>query len=280
MVDTENEQQTVYREQCVKCKGAGTFGMYGDRQCFRCAGRGYNEYKTSPEQRAARKAPTPESRAVYRDKQQLAADRKWEAWAANEPGRAQWIDAAIARGFDFAASMRTAIGKYGHLTPGQQAAVDRCIEGEKARAERIDAEKAREVLVAVQVDTTVAMPGLEDAFARAKAQGLQHPTIRANGFTISPAPEGGKNVGAIYVRGSEHQGAYLGKVVGGRFVPSRECPDDKRDAVLELMKDPLAAAVAYGKQFNKCAICGRDLSDPDSVERGIGPICASRMGWA
>jgi hypothetical protein len=38
--------------------------------------------------------------------------------------------------------------------------------------------------------------------------------------------------------------------------------------------------VAYGKKFGRCAVCMRELSDPESIERGIGPVCAERMGWA
>jgi Family of unknown function (DUF6011) len=29
----------------------------------------------------------------------------------------------------------------------------------------------------------------------------------------------------------------------------------------------------------RCAVCNRELSDPVSVEAGIGPICAERFGW-
>lgn len=31
-----------------------------------------------------------------------------------------------------------------------------------------------------------------------------------------------------------------------------------------------------GKAFDHCLICGRRLDDPDSVDRGIGPVCASK----
>lgn len=31
-----------------------------------------------------------------------------------------------------------------------------------------------------------------------------------------------------------------------------------------------------GKAFDHCLICGRRLDDPDSVDLGIGPVCASR----
>lgn len=31
-----------------------------------------------------------------------------------------------------------------------------------------------------------------------------------------------------------------------------------------------------GKEFDHCLVCGRRLDDPDSVDRGIGPVCASK----
>jgi hypothetical protein len=39
------------------------------------------------------------------------------------------------------------------------------------------------------------------------------------------------------------------------------------------MSDPLAYAVAYGRETGSCSCCGRELSDPISVERGVGPVC-------
>ena len=36
-------------------------------------------------------------------------------------------------------------------------------------------------------------------------------------------------------------------------------------------------AAALGRQYGICVICGRTLSDPVSVERGIGPICGGRL---
>ena len=37
------------------------------------------------------------------------------------------------------------------------------------------------------------------------------------------------------------------------------------------------AAAALGKAHGTCMICGAELTDPVSVERGIGPICASKL---
>jgi len=47
--------------------------------------------------------------------------------------------------------------------------------------------------------------------------------------------------------------------------------------LLRIEADPEAAAVLHGKASGRCAICSRDLTDPVSIERGIGPICAERF---
>ncbi|WP_156150390.1 DUF6011 domain-containing protein [Gordonia sihwensis] len=38
-----------------------------------------------------------------------------------------------------------------------------------------------------------------------------------------------------------------------------------------------AASSAYGRFTGVCGVCGRTLTNPDSIESGIGPICASRL---
>ena len=39
----------------------------------------------------------------------------------------------------------------------------------------------------------------------------------------------------------------------------------------------LDEAKALGHQFGQCCVCGAELSDPKSVEAGIGPVCAKRV---
>jgi hypothetical protein len=46
----------------------------------------------------------------------------------------------------------------------------------------------------------------------------------------------------------------------------------------EFEADPLGAAMKYGKLAGRCCSCGRDLTDPESIERGIGPVCATKFG--
>lgn len=35
---------------------------------------------------------------------------------------------------------------------------------------------------------------------------------------------------------------------------------------------------SLGKRFDHCLLCGRRLDDPESVDRGVGPICARKYG--
>ena len=53
-----------------------------------------------------------------------------------------------------------------------------------------------------------------------------------------------------------------------------------RDRVLPLIeRDPQKAMLDYGLHTGSCGHCGRALSNPESLARGIGPICAGKMGW-
>lgn len=40
-----------------------------------------------------------------------------------------------------------------------------------------------------------------------------------------------------------------------------------------------ASSELYGRTLGSCGVCGRTLTDPDSIARGIGPHCAAKMGW-
>ena len=54
---------------------------------------------------------------------------------------------------------------------------------------------------------------------------------------------------------------------------------DVQAALLDIERDPEAAAVLHGTLTSRCAICSRELTDPASIARGIGPICAETAGW-
>jgi hypothetical protein len=43
--------------------------------------------------------------------------------------------------------------------------------------------------------------------------------------------------------------------------------------------DPAGTIAAHGKATGSCGCCGRELTDPESIERGIGPVCITQAGW-
>jgi hypothetical protein len=50
-------------------------------------------------------------------------------------------------------------------------------------------------------------------------------------------------------------------------------------ALDQIEADPKAAASADGILTGRCSCCSRPLTDPTSIEIGIGPICLEKAGW-
>ena len=259
---------TLYKENCKKCNGSGRWvGGYVNhtvRTCFACEGRGFHEYKTSSTQRAAARQSA-ENRKVS---QSAATASSAQAWAAANPAAYEWL--SNTRG-DFAASLSQALTKYGSLTEKQLAAVLKCAAAD------LDRKAAAEQRAAAAPELDISR--IELTFQTAKDKGIKRPKLRLDTFTFSPAPDSGKNAGAIYVKAKDEDGTYLGKIMQGRFLASRDCAADQQAAVIAAASDPAAAAIAYGRRFGACSICGRELTVGESIDRGIGPICADKFGF-
>jgi hypothetical protein len=118
---------------------------------------------------------------------------------------------------------------------------------------------------------------IEVAFADAFKNGIKTPKLRLGSFMFSRAPDTGRNAGSIYVKEGK---SYLGKVTDGEFFPVWDCGDDRKAQVIDVAADPAKAAKAYGLRTGKCSCCGRTLTNGLSVALGIGPICATKFGWA
>jgi hypothetical protein len=251
-----NKPEAPVKIECPKCRGSGlyraTYGGYVG-SCNRCKGRKVIEVPAA-ELEAKRSAQVAKGNALA---------EKIKAWKAAHPAEHAWLEAEGGKGNGFALSLSCGLERYGALTDNQLAAVQRNLgKGQAPAAAGAPA---------------ASMPAVEAAFAKAMAAGIKRPKMRLGGFTVSPAPATGQNAGAIYVKSDD--GVYLGKIMAGAFRRSRDCSGELEAKVLEIAKDPKAAAIAYGKQYGVCSVCGRELSDPESVERGIGPICAERFGW-
>lgn len=81
-----------------------------------------------------------------------------------------------------------------------------------------------------------------------------------------------------------------GKWAGWTFVKSLHgSPGDLRRepvrgraayAVLErIYQDPVGASYNFGRMLGICGICGSPLTNEESRELGIGPVCREKMGW-
>lgn len=78
-----------------------------------------------------------------------------------------------------------------------------------------------------------------------------------------------------------------GKWAGRTFVSVQAGPNlfPVRDAGARLgilaviARDPAAASMRYGRELGHCGVCGLELTNQESRARGIGPVCAGKMGW-
>ena len=116
---------------------------------------------------------------------------------------------------------------------------------------------------------------IEGLLHTAKGNGLKRPVFRADGLTLSLAGEKSRNPGAVYVKVG---GEYAGKVQDGQWHPVRTAMPETLATLTAIAINPREAAINYGRLTGSCACCGRTLTDPQSVELGIGPICAERWG--
>lgn len=260
------EAPVGFVEKCPACHGSGTFTSWSGRplgECFKCKGKGQRTYKTSYADRAKAR----QSREARADRQQA---ENVEAFKATHPEVHAYLTADAARGNDFALSMLQGIAKYGSLTEKQMAAVQRGMERKAA----FEAEKAQREADAPTVDIS----RIEAAMNTAIENGLKYPRLSLGDFKMTLATSRSKTPGAIFVKDSE-SGEYLGKVMGGKFLAVRATTQEQVAKVIEVCADPSAAAVAYGKRTGVCACCSRELTNSESIERGIGPICASKYGF-
>lgn len=212
-------------------------------------------------------------------------DSRWVAFREVQPVRAAWIEAKAAS-FDFAASMFAAVVRFGDLTERQAAAVDRCAARDQDRAQQVS--QPRQMLSAT-------FPRIRAAFDAVVLGGARKAQITVGNINLSLAPSTGRNAGALYVKDA---GIYVGKIVGTAsgpvFYPTREAPADLVERLLVIEADPtgavrdqaartaamLAQAQAEGRPISlPCGCCGITLTDPVSIARGIGPICASKWGF-
>jgi len=145
----------------------------------------------------------------------------------------------------------------------------------------VDSIKQQQNVAVVDDTQTSQFEALFNAFEAAKAKGAKRLTLRFEGVNVKP----NRDLTALWVTSQTEtemgqygqQAKYLGKVT--RSALDSRLPDDVKEVILSASSDPLTAAIRYGKVSGECSCCGRELTDSQSIERGIGPICATKFGW-
>jgi len=180
------------------------------------------------------------------------------SWASQHVEELKWINTSS---FDFALKMRLAYMRWGSLTPGQLDAVHNCMRVD-AEIKRTQAHYAPEPKM--QLDLTKVPSGfyaVPDGATRLKVK-IARGTGRWQGYIFV-------SDGAVYGQAREY----------GRQAPGGRYTGQIIEPLLAIAGDPQAASVAYGRLTGSCGICNRPLENQESLDRGIGPICAGRLGW-
>lgn len=260
----------MFEEKCPKCAGSGRYHRHTEHGsgCLKCKGTGRLYFKSSKADRAAKRVKAA-SKAEIKRAHNLAA------FELANPDIATWWNGAN-RDFEFASSLRSWVEKNGNLTDGQMRAAKGCISklAELAAKREALSDHAKE-------HAQVNVRFIELAFEKASASGLKIPKMRLihgeTSFVVYRASKNSVNAGSLYVKGAKEEG-YYGKITSGIFYRGRDVSVEQEADIVKACSEPAVAAVAYGRRTGECSCCGRELTNGESIERGIGPVCADKFG--
>jgi hypothetical protein len=252
----QSAQGAIYEEKCGDCRGTGNFYSYTGRlvgPCFKCDGKGTRQFKTSPEQRQKNRERAAAKRQAKIDARNAAVAEKLRVFMEAHEAEVKFITENTWS--NFYSSLLNNLGQYGSLTENQLASVRKGMAKAEAKAA---AAADREELDISSLNGYYAVPNGD---TRLKVR-VSHPkkNSRWHGYVFV-------NDGAAY--GSRRN--------YGRQAPGRGYEGDIVDALKAILADPYEAMVAYGKLTGTCGACGRLLEDEESIEAGIGPVCAKKF---
>ncbi len=74
---------------------------------------------------------------------------------------------------------------------------------------------------------------------------------------------------------------FIKRLVGapGSYRKLPMTPHERNKYLAKIDADPKAAAILFGQKAGRCFRCMSPLTDPDSLARSMGPICAGKVGW-
>jgi len=247
---------------CTKCRATGKFYSYTGRYvgpCLKCDGTG----KIAGLHMDDKSVRAREQAAARREAKKAAAEAAKVQWAQDHADVIQWIDRNPT--FVFAASLGQSVSRFGSLTDKQVEAARRCIEREAAR----QAERAAQAAAPMPADALDLSSLPQGRYAVPDGDTRLKVLVRK--------PTDGQWAGFVFVSDAAEYGQ---RTRYGMQAPNKGYRGQIEDALRKIVAAPEAALVAYGKLTGCCGVCGRALEDEASVARGIGPICAEKLGFA
>lgn len=254
---------------CESCGGTGRYrGVRVHQQeekCFACKGKGY--FLSSYADRQAARVNSRVRKAVA-----LAATK---AEFEKEHGRLiAKVRADLVSWNGFAATLIEQYDAKGSLSPKQiESLQTQCDKNDARQAERAAAKKAEQDALRQTVVDTGQIVAL---FEHAKSKGLKKPGLWFGDIKITEASSQSRNAGSLYVK---YRNNYAGKITGTTFHPVLGVRAEViLPTLLEIAAEPAEVLRKKGRETGICCCCGRVLTDPASIEAGIGPICATNWG--
>jgi hypothetical protein len=178
------------------------------------------------------------------------------------------LAAMSVRDREFATSLLAGFDRFGSFT-------------ERQRPYAVKLAAQAQTVAAAPTVAAATMTALMKHFQTAQSNGLKNPavTIAVTGLgevNLSLAGRESRNPGYLYVKVGE---TYAGKVApDGAWNSTREAPAGLAAALSDLGDNLAERASAFGRETGTCCFCSRELTDPDSVSVGYGPVCATRYG--
>ena len=119
--------------------------------------------------------------------------------------------------------------------------------------------------------------------AEVTVAGMPDATVVPEGRYAVATEAGAINTLAFYKVDRPTEGKWAGRVFVKHIVSDNE--ERMSFAASKAILAKIAAvgaaeaSAAYGHEIGSCGVCGRQLTNDESRERGIGPICVDKMGW-
>ena len=143
-------------------------------------------------------------------------------------------------------------------------------------------------VVSAQIDMLLAMPkpAPEPQAAPEPVDGLDLTGLHGGYYAATidgvtkffriDKPDDGKWAGWVFVKIQASADLHR----QGSQKPGSAYRGASEDYLRAIASDEEAAFALYGHELGRCGVCGRTLTDEISRERGIGPVCAERIGLA